>query len=162
MDRQLLISAGPGEWRAALLETGVPVELFVERGDRSEAGSIHLSRVARLLPALGAALVDIGGGRPAFLPQNEVLPRGRRLHEGERVVVQVRREAQAGKAARVTMAATVRGRLVELIVGRPGSADGAVLLTQLAPTPTLPRYHGGGIPIPSPVRGGGLGSGLVG
>ena len=160
MDRQLLISAGPGEWRAALLEEGVPVELFVERGDRSEAGSIHLSRVARLLPALGAALVDIGGGRPAFLPQSEVLPRGRRLHEGERVVVQVRREAQAGKAARVTMAATVRGRLVELIVGRPGSADGAALLTQLAPTPTLPRCHGGGSLIPSPASGGGLGWGL--
>jgi ribonuclease G len=160
LDRQLLISAGPGEWRAALLEEGVPVELFVERGDRSEAGSIHLSRVARLLPALGAALVDIGGGRPAFLPQSEVLPRGRRLHEGERVVVQVRREAQAGKAARVTMAATVRGRLVELIVGRPGSADGAALLTQLAPTPTLPRCHGGGSLIPSPASGGGLGWGL--
>ena len=127
MDRQLLISAGPGEWRAALLETGVPVEFFVERGDRSEAGSIHLSRVARLLPALGAALVDIGGGRPAFLPQNEVLPRGRRLHEGERVVVQVRREAQAGKAARVTTAASLRGRFVELIVGRPGFKGGEAL-----------------------------------
>ena len=145
MDRQLLISAGPGEWRAALLETGVPVELFVERGDRSEAGSIHLSRVARLLPALGAALVDIGGGRPAFLPQNEVLPRGRRLHEGERVVVQVRREAQAGKAARVTTAASLRGRFVELIVGRPGSADGTSLLTRLAPTLTLPRGNGEGL-----------------
>src|ERR1700760_2801992 len=71
--RELLISAGPGEWRAALLEEGVPVELYVERGDRSEAGSIHLGRVARLLPALGATLFDIGGDRPAFLPQSEVL-----------------------------------------------------------------------------------------
>jgi ribonuclease G len=140
--RELLISAGPGEWRAALLEKGVPVELFVERGDRSEAGSLHLGRVARLLPALGAALVDIGGDRPAFLPQSEVIPRGKRLNEGERVIVQIRREAQAGKAARVTMTATLRGRLVELSVGRPGSADGTALLTQLAPTLTLPRSRG--------------------
>ncbi len=160
MDRQLLISAGPGEWRAALLETGVPVELFVERGDRSEAGSIHLSRVARLLPALGAALVDIGGGRPAFLPQNEVLPRGRRLHEGERVVVQVRREAQAGKAARVTTAASLRGRFVELLVGRPGSAEGTALLTQLAPTLTLPRSPGREVESLPRGNGGGLGWGL--
>ncbi len=87
-------------------------------------GSIHLGRVVRLLPALGAALVDIGGDRPAFLPQSEVFPRGKRLHEGERVVVQIRREAQAGKAARVTMAAALRGRLVELIVGRPGFKGG--------------------------------------
>jgi ribonuclease G len=102
--RELLISAGPGEWRAALLEKGVPVELHIERGDRSEAGSIHLGRVRQLVPALGAALVDIGGDRPAFLPHGEVLPRGKRLNEGERVVVQIRREAQAGKAARVAMA----------------------------------------------------------
>ena len=41
-------------------------------------------------------------------------------HEGERVIVQIRREAQGGKAARVTMASRLRGRLVELIVGRAG------------------------------------------
>jgi len=117
---ELLIAAGPGEWRAALLEDGIPLELFVERGDRSEAGSIHLGRVRRLLPALGAALVDIGGDRAAFLPLSEVLPRGRRLDEGERVVVQIRREAQGGKAARVTTGVALRGRLVELRLGRPG------------------------------------------
>ncbi|MBV8090006.1 MAG: Rne/Rng family ribonuclease, partial [Alphaproteobacteria bacterium] len=60
MPSELLIATGPGEWRAALLDNGVPVELFVERGDRSEVGSIHLGRVRRLVPALGAALIDIG------------------------------------------------------------------------------------------------------
>jgi ribonuclease G len=158
--RELLISAGPGEWRAALLEEGVPVELYVERGDRSEAGSIHLGRVMRLLTALGAVLVDIGGDRPAFLPQSEVLPRGKRLNEGERVIVQIRREAQAGKAARVTMAAALRGRLAELIVGRPGSADGSALLSQLAPTLTLPRLRGRESDSLPRGNGGGLGWGL--
>src|SRR6516225_8442799 len=117
---ELLIAAGPGEWRATLLEDGVPVELFVERGDRSETGSIHLGRVHRLLPALGAMLIDIGGDRPAFLPASEVLPRGRRLDEGERVIVQIRREAQGGKAARLTTGVVLRGGLVELRLGRPG------------------------------------------
>jgi ribonuclease G len=158
--RELLISAGPGEWRAALLEKGVPVELYVERGDRSEVGSIHLGRVTRLLPALGAALVDIGGDRPAFLPHGEVLPRGNRLDEGERVVVQIRREAQAGKAARVTMAAILRGRFVELSVGRPGSADGAALLTQLTPTLTFPRSRGRELDSLPRGNGGGQGWGL--
>jgi ribonuclease G len=120
LDRKLLISASPGEWRAALLEDGVPVELYVERCDRAEAGSIYLGRVLRLLPALDAGLVDIGGNRPAFLPQREVLPRGRRLHEGERLIVQVRREAQGGKAARLTTAVTLRGEFVDLTPGRPG------------------------------------------
>jgi ribonuclease G len=152
--RELLISAGPGEWRAALLEEGIPVELYVERGDRSEAGSIHLGRVARLLPALGAALVDIGGDRPAFLPHSEVFPRGKRLHEGERVIVQIRREAQGGKAARVTMAVSLRGRLVELIVGRPGFKGGEAiapdernqLLSRLK-TLTHPSPSGAGSPL---------------
>ena len=124
---ELLIAAGPGEWRATLLEDGIPVELFVERGDRSEAGSIHLGRVRRLVPALDAVLVDIGGDRLAFLPASEVLPRGRRLDEGERVVVQVRREAQGGKAARLTTSAALRGRRVELRWGRPGIRGGETL-----------------------------------
>ena len=119
--RELLITAGCGEWRAALLEQGVPVELYVERGDGSETGSIHLGRVRQLVPALGAALVDIGSDRPGFLPQRDVVPRGSRLHEGERVIAQVRREAQGGKAARLTMSVTLRGRFGELILG----ADGA-------------------------------------
>jgi ribonuclease G len=159
--RELLISAGPGEWRATLLEEeGVPVELYVERGDRSEAGSIHLGRVRQLVPALGAALVDIGGGRPAFLPQREVFPRDKRLHEGERVVVQIRREAQAGKPARVTTGAALRSRLVELIFGRRGSADGTALLTQLAPTLILPRSRGRELDSLPCGNGGGLGWGL--
>ena len=127
MPRELLIAAGPGEWRAALLEDGVPVELFIERGDRSETGSIHLGRVRRLLPALGAMLVDIGGDRLAFLPATEVLPRGRRLDEGERVIVQIRREAQGGKAARLTTGVALRGRVVELKLGQPGIRGGETL-----------------------------------
>ncbi|HJU16227.1 MAG TPA: hypothetical protein VJ770_07130, partial [Stellaceae bacterium] len=78
----LLIAAGPGEWRAAWVEGEAAVELFVERGERETAGSIHLGRVRRLAPALGAAAVDLGGERPAFLPQSEILPRGAKLAEG--------------------------------------------------------------------------------
>jgi Ribonuclease G/E len=104
MPRELVIAAGPGEWRAALVENAAPVELRVERRDGGEAGSIHLGRVVRLLPALGAVHIDIGGARPAFLPQSQIFPRGRRLTEGERVVVQIRREAQGGKAPQLTTA----------------------------------------------------------
>jgi ribonuclease G len=129
--RELLIAAGPGEWRAALLEDHVSVELFVERGDYNEAGSIHLGRVRQLVPALGAALVDIGADRPAFLPQSEVMPRGKKVHEGERVIVQIRREAQGGKAARVTMGLSPGQRLQE-ICDRAGRLDPPARLDPLA------------------------------
>ena len=169
MRRELLISAGPGEWRAALVEDDGPVELRVERGDGAEAGSVHLGRVARLLPALGAALVDIGGERPAFLPQSEIFPRFRRLAEGERVMVQIRREAQGGKAIQLTTAVALRGRLVELLAGRPGLGDTGMLSPEdrklllsaiaAAPDPPTPSAR---VP-PSPrVRGEGRGERLHG
>ena len=101
MRRELLIAAGPGEWRAAWLEDGVAAELYVERGDAAPAGSIHLGRVVRLVAGLDAALIDIGEPRPAFLP---LARRDDRtvLDEGARIVVQVRREAQRGKAAQLS------------------------------------------------------------
>ena len=92
MRHELLIAAGPGEWRAAWLEDGVAAELHIERGDTHPAGSVLLGRVVRLIAGLDAALVDIGEGRPGFLPVRRSPP-----EEGARVLVQVRREAQRGK-----------------------------------------------------------------
>src|SRR5712691_1259846 len=103
--RDLLISAGPGEWRAAWLEDGVAAELHVERGDAPPAGTIHLGRVVRLVAGLDAALVDIGAERPGFLP---VRPGAAELNEGARIVVQIRREAQRGKGA--LLSARIDGR----------------------------------------------------
>jgi ribonuclease G len=94
--RELLISADPGEWRAAWLEDGAAVELYVERGDSLPPGSIFVGRVLRLLPGLDAALVDIGAERPGFLP---LRPGGPRPDEGARAIVQLRREAQQDKGA---------------------------------------------------------------
>jgi ribonuclease G len=94
--RELLISAGPGEWRAAWLEDGAAAELHVERGDTPPAGGIHLGRVVRLVAGLDAALIDIGAERPGFLPMRAG---ALDLAEGARVVVQIRREAQRGKGA---------------------------------------------------------------
>jgi Ribonuclease G/E len=91
--RELLIAAGPGEWRAAWLEDGAAIELHVERGDSPPPGSIHLGRVVHLVAGLGAAFIDVGTGRPGFLPLR------RPVEEGSRVIVEVRREAQRGKGA---------------------------------------------------------------
>jgi ribonuclease G len=132
---ELLIGAGPGEWRAAWLEDGMAVELFVERGDIRPAGSIHLGRVVRLAVGLDAALVDIGDERPGFLP---LRPGGASadLNEGARVLVQLRREAQRGKGALLSSRIVPRGADVDL----PGLADRAAALdppAQLDPAPGI-------------------------
>jgi ribonuclease G len=96
--RELIIAAGPGEWRAALTEAGMVVELYVERGDRKRAGSIHLGRVVRVAKGLDSAFVDIGDSRPGLAPRRE----SPGLDEGARVLVEVRREALPDKGARLT------------------------------------------------------------
>jgi Ribonuclease G/E len=121
---ELLIAAGPGEWRAAWVENGEAVELYVERGDTRPPGSRHLGRVVRVVPALEAALVDIGDERPGFLPLREV-PEGIKAEEGARLVVEVRREAWQDKAPRLT-AKLAAGDLAAL-------AEGAARLEPPAP-----------------------------
>jgi len=107
LPRELLIAAGPGEWRAVWLEDGLAVELHVERGDTRPAGSIQLGRVVRLAAGLAAAFVDIGEERPGFLPIRHAAASGPRLPteltEGARVVVRIRREAQSDKGALLTL-----------------------------------------------------------
>lgn len=107
MSGTLLIAVGPGEWRAAWVEDGRAAELYVERGDTASAGSIHLGRVVRRTPSLDAVLVDIGVERPGFLPVGDA-SKDLRLDEGARVIVQVRREAQQGKGARLSVRLNLR------------------------------------------------------
>jgi Ribonuclease G/E len=96
--RELTIAAGPGEWRAALLDDGAVVELYVERGLARRAGSMHLGRVVRVAKGLESAFVEIGDPRPGLAPRRE----GPGLDEGARVLVEIRRGALPDKGARLT------------------------------------------------------------
>lgn len=123
---ELLIAIGPGEWRAAWVEDGEARELYVERGDTKPPGSRHLGRVVRIVPALGAALVDIGDERPGFLPLRDAPPDAT-VSEGAAVVVEVRREAWQDKAPRLN------GKLTD----PPVLPTGLGPPTQLFPAPGL-------------------------
>jgi ribonuclease G len=69
----LLINARSYETRVALLENGQVVEVYVERHKQgSLAGNIYLGRVARVLPGMQAAFVDIGLAKAAFLYVSDV------------------------------------------------------------------------------------------
>jgi Ribonuclease G/E len=101
MTRRLVISALPGETRAAWLEDGRLVELVVRRADRpSHLGDLYHGRVAKVDKALDAAFVELGLARPGLLPLSEAP--GRRLSEGDAVIVRVLREAAGGKGVRLS------------------------------------------------------------
>ena len=73
MSSELIINTRPHETRVALIENGVVVELHIERKTGQELmGNIYRGKVARVLPGMQAAFVDIGFERSAFLYVSDV------------------------------------------------------------------------------------------
>ena len=93
MAKDVLINAGAGEVRVAVVEDGVLDQLWLERtigfeeipgrkreraangSSRSIVGDIILGRVQRVLPAMQAAFVNVGIDRAGFLAAREARPR---------------------------------------------------------------------------------------
>jgi ribonuclease G len=124
MRRELLIACAPGELWAALVEDETLAGLRVLRPSaRGRIGDIFLGRVESLRPELPAALVDIGLDRPAFLSGEDATRGGIvGLHEGQAILVQVRKAARADKAMGVSMRLVLGGRCLDLTPARPGIA----------------------------------------
>ncbi|MCW5724198.1 MAG: ribonuclease E/G [Maricaulaceae bacterium] len=100
MNRQIVIDAGIGETRAAVLENGRAAELHIERWSekdkRAVTGEVYRGRVRAVDGALNAAFVDLGRGEEGFLPFGKTgRPAG--LHQGAAWPVRVTREAAGGK-----------------------------------------------------------------
>ncbi|HYD99014.1 MAG TPA: ribonuclease E, partial [Alphaproteobacteria bacterium] len=114
--RELRVDRTATHLRAAVVEDGRLTDLMVDRLDRpSRLGAIHLGRVGRLMPELNAAFVDLGDGTDGYLAAGDVPGGGdvgRALASGRSVVVQVKAEAAAGKAATLTAQPSLTGRLV--------------------------------------------------
>src|SRR3546814_2394048 len=92
-------------------------ELTIERmGQVSHVGAIQLGRVVLVEKGMGGAFVEIGLDVPGFLGQ------AKGLHEGQKLVVQVVRDAVGGKGAGLTRTPVLTGRYLALTPGRPGLA----------------------------------------
>src|SRR3954471_8206653 len=71
--QDILINWAPQETRVAVVENGAVQELHVERTlERGLVGNIYAGRVARVLPGMQSAFIDIGLERAAFLPGPDV------------------------------------------------------------------------------------------
>src|SRR6184192_3154806 len=125
MSHEILINVTPQETRVAMLEQGVVQELHIERSSaRGLVGNIYVGRVARVLPGMQSAFVEIGLERAAFLhiadiwehrqngPGHENRPIERILHEGQALLVQVIKDPIGTKGARLTTQVSLAGRLL--------------------------------------------------
>src|ERR1700749_1076311 len=150
MKKEVLINAGAGEFRVAIVEDGKLQELFLERtiglddgalkkkgrSGHSLVGNIILGRVQRVLPGMQAAFVDIGMDKAGFLGAREAhcladlpgfeeerMPKiGECVHEGEEILVQVVKDPIGDKGARLSANGTIPGRLSVLVPNQPGVA----------------------------------------
>jgi len=125
--REILYSEDAGEAWAAVVEDGEVVEAAVEReGPDPIAGDIFSGLVRRVLPGMQAAFVDIGAEKAVFVHAADVpsgiapdapLAGGTRrisdlLREGQRILVQITKEALPDKGARATLHVSLPGRLL--------------------------------------------------
>jgi len=74
MYKYLVINTNEYETRAAFIEDGKIVELFIERkGDSDITGNIYKGRVQRVLPGMQSAFIDIGLEQSAFIYVDDVI-----------------------------------------------------------------------------------------
>jgi ribonuclease G len=73
MKKDIIINSTANEHRIAILEDGKTAELFVETpGKDRNVGDIYLGKIAKVMPGIRAAFVDVGMGQDAFLHFSDV------------------------------------------------------------------------------------------
>ena len=131
MQQDILINWSPQETRVAVIEHGALQELQVERSlERGLVGNVYLGKVARVLPGMQSAFIDIGLDKAAFLhvadlmssinsrhadadlPASAAQPIEKQLFEGQAVMVQVLKDPIGTKGARLTAQISIAGRLL--------------------------------------------------
>ena len=125
MSEEVLINVTPQETRVAITGAGVVQELLIERAaSRGLVGNIYVGRVARVLPGMQSAFVEIGLERAAFLHVGDIWNRGeqpieRILAEGQPVLAQVLKDPIGTKGARLSTQVSLAGRLLVYLPGDP-------------------------------------------
>src|SRR4051812_14633296 len=131
MQQDILVNWSPQETRVAIIENGAVQELHVERTlERGLVGNIYLGKVARVLPGMQSAFIDMGLERAAFLHVADVwhrqadgeppgfkrdqpqVPIERQVFEGQAIMVQVIKDPIGTKGARLSTQVSIAGRLL--------------------------------------------------
>lgn len=141
MSEEILINTTPNETRVALVDNGMLQEVLIERNRKSSnLGNIYIGRVEKVLPGLQAAFIDIGLARSAFMHVTDVCSQekiirleaqtkennevnypsiSKMVHEGQKIIVQVYKDAIGSKGARVTCKLSIPSRFLVLLPNEP-------------------------------------------
>jgi ribonuclease E len=126
--KQMLVSVNSHQTQIVILEGPVLVEHYVAKDDStSVAGNIYLAIARNVLPGMEAAFLDFGASKNGVLYASDVSGGGRRnggkssqriedvLAEGDKVLVQVTKDAMGAKGARLTGIPSLPGRYLVLV-----------------------------------------------
>lgn len=115
MERTIVISALLNQVQVGIVENSRLVEYHLERDCRERmVSNIYKGRVENILPGMGAAFVDIGIAKNAFLFLADVAVK-ESLKIGDSILVQVSKEAVGTKGPRVTTDIALPGRYLVLM-----------------------------------------------
>lgn len=113
MTAKIIISAvNPEETRMGIVENGRLMEYVVERNNSAQlVGSIFLGRVCNVVRGIQAAFIDIGLDKNAFLYLGDKTG----ITEGQRVLVEITKDARGSKGPTATLDISLAGRYVALL-----------------------------------------------
>ena len=147
MKQEIVVNCTPQESRIALVEDGALAEFLVERRqERGIVGNIYKGKVARVLPGMQAAFVEMGLDKAAFLHVSDFtsgpepvpnfpgsdqeivfegpkpsshrrLPIEQQLSRAQEILVQVAKDPLGMKGARVTSHVSLPGRYLVFMPG---------------------------------------------
>jgi len=135
VSQEILVNITPRETRVAVLDNGSLQEIHIERARRRGlVGNIYLGEVARVLPGMQAAFVNVGLSRTAFLHASDINAGGvatgnapaseasiqQLIGEQQRVMVQVLKDPIGSKGARLTTQITIPSRYLVFSANNPG------------------------------------------
>ncbi|MCQ6273532.1 Rne/Rng family ribonuclease [Bacillus sp. V3B] len=133
--KKLIVNYLTREKRFALLEDQKVEKLVVKQPKHASiVGNIYMGTVTKVLPGMNAAFVDIGEGKNGFIHRNKLASfvqseeeKGQKekrgissfVHQGERLMVQVEKDATGTKGPRLTAVIELSGNhLIYMPKGR--------------------------------------------
>lgn len=129
---EVIVSRKKEDKQIALIENGKLVEIYDEsENDNKNEGNIYIGVVKDVLPGMQAAFLDIGTEKNSFIHLKDILPQEDETNEksnknqeqdikkvvkpGDKLLVQVKKDSNAKKGARVSAHLTLAGRFTVLM-----------------------------------------------
>jgi ribonuclease G len=148
MKQEIFINSTPQESRIAIMEDGILTDFLIERKEEMGiAGNIYKGKVARVLPGMQAAFVEIGMEKAGFLHASDFssvpddvqlidesgeevefeeapkpsahrrVPLEKQISRNEEILVQVAKDPLGTKGARITSHVSLPGRYMVFMPG---------------------------------------------